>query len=212
MRAVAFTLDRGGGSGLVENEGFIHVEELATANVDGGESCGEKRNENDGADGGEKRPVLEIGEIVGEDEEAEEIGDEDQAGGAFELWVRAGEWDFAEIRNQDFGEQNRGGDEDGGVEDGVLPAEVIKRDGKGGGGEPGEGQCVENAAREGASFLGVAVDPEFENPTGAKVCGHLEGEADAGEEAEDEDERDGEKFGWRERLGHEGAETLRSVE
>ena len=203
---------RAGGSGLVENEGFIHVEKLAAANVDGGESNGEKGNESEGADGGEKGPVFELREVVGEDEETEEVGDEDQAGGAFELGVRAGEGDLAEICDEDFGEQDRGGDENGGVKQGVLPAEEVKRDGESGGSEPGECECVENAARDGARVLRVAVDPEFENPTGAEIGGHFEGESDSGEKAKDEDERDSEEFRWGMRLGQDGMKRLRSVE
>ncbi len=185
---------------------------LAAADLDGGESDGEDWDENQGADGSEKRPVLELREAVGEDEEAEEVGDEDEAGGAFELRVGAGERNLAEICDEDFAEEDCGGDEDGGVDCGVLPAEEMECDGEGGGGEPGECEGVQDAARDGARVLGVAVDPEFEDPAGAEIGGHFEGEADAGEEAEGEDEGDGEEFGRRERLGNDGVETLRSVE
>src|ERR1700722_5400648 len=85
-------------------------------------------------------------------------------------------------------------------------------DGEGRGSEPGEREGVENAAGDRARVLGVAIDPEFENPIGTEVGGHFEGEADTGEEAKGENEGHGEKFDRGIALRQEGIETLRSVE
>jgi hypothetical protein len=98
------------------------------------------------------------------------------------------------------------------VKRGVLPAEEMECDGEGRGSEPGEREGVENAAGDRARVLGVAIDPEFENPIGTEVGGHFEGEADTGEEAKGENEGHGEKFDRGIALRQEGIETLRSVE
>ena len=165
--------------GLAENKGLIHIEELAAAKLNHGEAGGEDWDENEDADGVGQHPMFDGGDVVGEEEKAEEIGDENQAGFAFELGIGAGKWDFAEIHEQAFGEKGCACNEDYGVESCVAPAEEMKCEEEGEWREPRQREGVEDATGERSCVLGIGGDPHSEDPVGAEVGRHFEGESDA---------------------------------
>ena len=66
--------------------------------------------------------MLHLGKVVGEEEEAEEIGDEDEAGVALESAIGTGEGNFAEADEHGFDERDGAGDQDGGVKQSEGPS------------------------------------------------------------------------------------------
>ena len=59
--------------------------------------------------------MLHLGKVVGEKEEAEEVGDEDKAGMALERRVRTGERDFAKADQHSLHKDYAAGDQNCGV-------------------------------------------------------------------------------------------------
>src|SRR5262249_17731274 len=60
--------------GLLEDYVLVHVEHLFAVLAEGGESRGEQGNKADGLPRAEDRPMLHLGKVVREAEEAEEVG------------------------------------------------------------------------------------------------------------------------------------------
>src|SRR5579863_2148504 len=71
--------------------------------------------------------MFKLGDIVGKQQEAEQVGHKDDPGVALERRVRTGEWDFAVFQQQKFDQQNVGESQNTGVQNGVTKAEENKR-------------------------------------------------------------------------------------
>jgi len=85
-------------------------------------SGGEEGNKPDGLPRVEERPMLHLGKVVGEQEEAEEIGDEDEAGMALERGIGTGERNFSEMDQQGLHKDDDASDQDGGVKESSGPS------------------------------------------------------------------------------------------
>jgi len=92
---------------------LVHVEHLFAVLAEGEESSGEQGNKPHGLPRAEDRPMLLLGKVVREEEEAEEVGDEDEAGVALERRIGTGERNLAKANEHGFDEQDGADDQDG---------------------------------------------------------------------------------------------------
>ncbi len=66
--------------------------------------------------------MFHLGQVVGEEEETEQVGDEDQAGMALEGWIGTGEGNFAKADQHNLYNKNDASDQDGNVKQGGGPS------------------------------------------------------------------------------------------
>src|ERR1700730_8449082 len=121
---------------------------------------------------------------------------------ALEWRIGTSERNLAEADQQEFDKDDGAGDQDCGVKQRGGPSPEKKNSEEGSGSQPGQREKKQNAPRDGSGVLLIGIEPVAEDPVGAKVGGHPEGEANANNDAISQDERE---FGGRGRSGNERA-------
>lgn len=176
---------------------LVHVQHLLSILLDGNKDGSYEWDKEGSPPWFRERPEFQFGHVACENNEAEEIAHENERGMALERRISASEWNFAETQEKKFDERHCAGGEDGGVQKRDAEAPHDDRRDEANWHERGERKSKKDFASDGASLQRVGINPDCEDPIGAKVGGDFKREANSENNTEAQYKRDRQEiFGW----------------
>jgi len=173
---------------------FVHVQHLLSVLLDGNQDGTYEWDKERSPPWFRERPEFEFGEVAREDYEAEEIADQNERGMALERRVSAGKWNLAKAQEKEFDERDGTGGEDDRMQKSDSEAPEDGGRDEANWHERGKRKSEKDFASDGASLQSVVIDPDCEDPIGAKVSRDFECEANSENDAEAQNKWDGQEI------------------